>query len=90
MSDVEVPRYYSNAVNVAATLHDITVTFSQAVMMAFPEGVDGPHRPTLEPQCQVMMSYPHVKALLPLLSRAIADYENQFGEVPAPGINRSA
>ncbi len=86
MGDEILPRFYSNAVNVSPTVHDLTVTFMQVDGTALPPEAVGPHEPSVKAVCQVVMSIPHAKALLPLISRVIAQYETQFGVVPAPGV----
>ncbi len=36
------------------------------------------------------MSLGHAKSMLPLLARAIADYESQVGEIPSPGFEEGS
>lgn len=36
---------------------------------------------------KVGMSWGHLKSMVPLLARMVASYEEQFGEVPAPGFD---
>jgi hypothetical protein len=31
------------------------------------------------------MSLSHAKSMLPLMAKVIADYEQKFGQIPAPG-----
>jgi hypothetical protein len=31
------------------------------------------------------MSWGHLKSMIPLLARMVADYESRVGEIPAPG-----
>lgn len=37
---------------------------------------------------RIAMSWAHAKSMIPLLARLVADYESQFGEVPAPGFDQ--
>lgn len=36
---------------------------------------------------RVAMSVGHAKSMLPLLAKLIADYEDKFGQIPAPGFD---
>lgn len=36
---------------------------------------------------RVAMSLGHAKSMLPMLAKVIAEYERQFGSVPAPGFD---
>jgi len=89
-----VPRYYANIVNVATGPYDMTVTFLDIDITAIedapgmPAGVS--HKPALRSECQVVMSLGHVKAMVPLIVKAIADYETRNGVIPAPGFDESS
>lgn len=37
---------------------------------------------------RVTMGLSHMKAMIPLMAKMVADYESQFGPVPAPGFEQ--
>lgn len=37
---------------------------------------------------RVTMSLSHMKAMIPIMAKLVADYEGQFGSVPAPGFEQ--
>jgi len=39
---------------------------------------------------RVAMSLGHAKSMLPLLAKAIADYETQVGHIPSPGFEQGS
>jgi len=91
--EFEVPRFYANMVNVSLALYDVTLTFLDNDSTALPEEAPTSHAwrtRGLTPQCQVVMSLGHAKALIPLLVKGVADYETRFGVIPAPGFDESS
>jgi hypothetical protein len=91
-SDEGLPRYYSNLVNVATGAYDVTLTFLDFDMTNI-EPIEGApftysQPPDIRPQCQIVMSLGHAKSLVPMLVKAIADYETKHGEIPAPGFDQ--
>lgn len=76
--DGEAPVYYTNVVRAHIAAYDFTLDF----------GIKAPDTaPNAEPeqQCRIMMSLPHAKTMLPIMAKLIAQYEEQFGVIPAPG-----
>ena len=90
MTDQDLPRFYSNGVNVAGGPYDVTITFMTVDPTALPEGQEGPKAVTMKSAVQVVSSWGHLKAVLPLLVKAIADYESHFGIIPAPGFEEGS
>jgi hypothetical protein len=37
---------------------------------------------------RVTMSLSHMKSMIPIMARLVAQYEEQFGQVPAPGFEQ--
>jgi hypothetical protein len=89
----EVPRYYTNLVNVSLGSYDVVLTFLESdstLLPATPPTNDSWRTSGLAPKCQVVMSLGHAKALIPLLVKGIADFETRFGVIPAPGFDESS
>ena len=87
----ECPRFYTNFTNLASGPYDLTFTFLEAradVPTLAPGEEIGPPNPTTHPVAQVVMSWGHAKAILPLLVKLVAQYEETFGEIPAPGFDQ--
>jgi len=82
------PRFHANFVNLAPTPYDAIITFIDFDPTALPEGQGEPSKPTIRAVAQVEMSLAAVKALIPLMVKMIADYEQNFGEIPAPGFDQ--
>jgi hypothetical protein len=38
---------------------------------------------------RVAMSWAHLKSMIPLLVRVVADYETRLGQIPAPGFDQN-
>jgi hypothetical protein len=73
---------YANIVSVNAGGFDVSLTFGeQNHTRVRPEG------PEIHPVVKVTMSWGHLKSMVPLLARVVASYEQQFGEIPAPGFD---
>jgi hypothetical protein len=90
LSDLGLPRFYANGVNIAWGPYDVTVTFLEHDPTSLPEDQDGPHQPTSHSVAQVVMSLGHAKAMLPLFVKAIAAFEQRFGVIPAPGFDETS
>lgn len=89
----QIPRFYGNFVNIAVAAYDVTFTFVDKDFTDVPEHV----LPEMAwrtngviPTCQVVMSVAHAKAMIPLIVKGIADYEQKFGVIPAPGFDESS
>jgi hypothetical protein len=90
-SDVSpAPRFYSNGVHIAMTGYDLTITFLEGDPTILPDDQVGPHSPVLQARVQVTMALGCAKALIPGLVKAISQYEQQFGMVPAPGFEEDS
>lgn len=71
---------YANVVRIAAGPYDLVMDF----------GFRSPEEQRQDPSAfttvaRVSMSLAHAKSILPLLAQAIAEYEQQWGEIPVPG-----
>lgn len=92
MSDGEVPTFYVNLVGITAQPYDLVMTFGernpQPSMFAADPTAMAETPPLDRDVVRVQMSYAHAKTMLPLLARLIADYESQWGTVPAPGFEQ--
>ena len=89
----DVPRIYTNFTNLAAGPYDLTLTFAETKPVlpgGFAEPIGEPASPTITPVGQVVMSWGHAKAILPLLVKLVAQYEETFGEIPAPGFDQTS
>jgi len=77
---------YANAVTINGGPFDITLVFGRqdAPIPAQP-GSPAPVREVV----RVSMSWAHAKSMIPLLARVVAQYEERFGEIPAPGFNEN-
>lgn len=84
----DIPRFYANLINLWSGPYDVTITFLEGDGTVLPEGVDGPHAVRITPVAQVVMSWGHAKAILPLIVKMIAQYEEANGEIPAPGFDQ--
>lgn len=78
MADKDAPRFYANQMQAYVGAYDFTIDFS------FKRPESGPNSPA-DPVCRVSMSLGHAKNMLPILAGLIAQYEDQFGIIPAPG-----
>jgi hypothetical protein len=73
---------YANIVSVNAGAFDVSLTFGeQNHSRQLAEG------PETRPVAKVSMSWGHLKSMVPLLAKMVASYEQQFGEIPAPGFD---
>jgi hypothetical protein len=73
---------YANVVAVNGGPFDVSLTFGeQNYSRRLPEGVE------THALVKVSMSWAHLKSMVPLLAKVVAGYEEQFGEIPAPGFD---
>ena len=78
---------YANAVNVGAGPFDLMLVFGLA--QAVTVGSPGLQAHEITEVVRVSMSWGHAKSMIPLLAKMVADYEQQYGEVPAPGFGEN-
>lgn len=55
------------------------------LMQASPSSPGKPPVQRIGEVARISMSWGHAKSMIPLLAKIVADYESQYGEVPAPG-----
>jgi len=75
------PLFYANVAQAYAGPYDLTLEFGHK----HPEMLATQH---YQPVCRVAMSLSHAKTLLPILAKLIANYETEFGTIPAPGFDQ--
>lgn len=80
----EIPTKYSNVVNIMGGPFDIFLEFG----LKLP--THGPGDNEFDSVSRIHMSHSHAKTMLPILARVIAEYEQQFGSIPAPGFNEKS
>ena len=70
------PEFYTNAINIASSLYDVTLEFRANSPIPMKEN----HPPVVESKevCTIRMSPQHAKALAILLLKQVEDYEKQF------------
>ncbi len=73
----DVPSYYANAVRVMVSMFDFTLMVGQ---VGYREDGNLEMREAL----RLNLSPQHAKALAILLTRRVADYEEEMGEIPLP------
>jgi Protein of unknown function (DUF3467) len=79
----ETPFFYANVMEAHVGAFDFTLDF----------GYKPPEErgtPRYNKVCTVGMSLSHAKTMLPIIARLIAQYESQFGKIPAPGYDEQA
>ena len=79
-------QLYANVMMVAAGPFDVTMVFGHhdhagALRTASSEAI------TTE-VVRVAMSWAHLKSMIPLLVRVVAEYETKLGTIPAPGFDQ--
>jgi hypothetical protein len=87
------PRFYANVVNVASGPFDVTFTFLHTDTTKLPDTAVSETKwggSGLSVECQVYMSLGHAKAMIPLIVRQIAEFEEKWGVIPSPGFDESA
>jgi hypothetical protein len=80
-----VRPYYANFVEMYRTAFDLTMDFGYRTPEMFRQ-----KPPTFIVQARVAMSLGHAKSMIPLLARLVAEYEEKFGPIPAPGFDEQA
>jgi hypothetical protein len=81
--EAETPFYYVNAAQLHVAAYDMTFEFGYKT----PEQAPTQRMTKL---CTITMSLGHAKAMLPLMARMIAAYEQNVGKIPAPGYEEDA
>ena len=76
----DVPAVYANTVRVLASLFDFTLVIGQAGFKA-----DGTAE--MREAARVNLSPQHAKALLGVLAKRVAEYEDQFGVLPGDDLS---
>lgn len=79
-------RIYTNAVAVAGGPFDVTLTFGLQQQGPPAEG-EAPN--AVEQVVRVSMSWGHLKSMIPLIARLVAEYETKVGEIPSPGFGET-
>lgn len=79
------PSFYANVVNIAGGPFDLVLVFGKQDLTARkPDG-----QAMIEEVARVGMSWAHAKSMIPLLARLVAAYEQEQGEIPAPGFDQN-
>jgi len=73
-----VPFFYTNVMQAFLGPYDFVIDFGYKRPETAPAAAP-------DPACRVAMSLSHAKTMLPIIAKLIADYEGQFGKIPAPG-----
>lgn len=81
--DTEIPFFYANVVNMHVGPYDFVMEFGYKT----PE--EGPTNRYTK-ICNVTMGLGHAKAMLPMMAKLIAAYEQNVGQIPAPGYDDMA
>lgn len=76
------PKVYTNLVRIHGGAYDVTIDFQQQ-----PPGEEGKPPPQGETQVRVSMSWSHLKSMIPLMVKLVAEYEKGYGTIPAPGFD---
>jgi hypothetical protein len=77
---------YANSMAIAAGPFDVTLVFGQQDNAARTESNPAPASTEI---VRISMSWAHAKSMIPLLARVVAQYEQQLGEIPAPGFDQN-
>lgn len=65
---------------------DVTLVFGQQDLTSS----DGTRRPQRTREiAELTMSWGHLKSMIPLLAKLVANYEQQVGEMPSPGFDQA-
>jgi hypothetical protein len=75
---------YANVMKIAGGPFDVTLVFGQQDHTA---GRQPGQTPASE-VARIAMSWAHLKSMIPLLARVVADYETEVGEIPSPGFDQ--
>ena len=81
--DSQVPFFYANVMEAHVGAFDFTIEFGYK-----PPEERGTAR--YNKVCTVAMSLSHAKTMLPIITKLIAQYESNFGQIPAPGYDEQA
>lgn len=78
-------QVYANVVMTAAGPFDVALVFGyQDYTRHAPDTLPATHE-----VARVAMSWGHLKSMIPLMARLVAQYETQVGEIPAPGFEEN-
>lgn len=80
----DAERTYANAVKVHGGPFDAMLIFG---LLQPAPGVPPDQPPEVTEVARVSMSWGHLKSMVPLLARMVADYESKVGQIPAPGFD---
>jgi uncharacterized protein DUF3467 len=83
MNPESVPFYYVNIVQMHVGAYDFTMEFGYKT----PEEAPTQRYTNV---CTVTMGLGHAKAMLPIMAKLIAAYEQNVGQIPAPGYEDQA
>lgn len=84
MSDEsDAPFFYANVMQAHMGAFDLWIEFGH-------KSAQTAQSKQFDSVCTVAMSLSHAKSMIPLLTRLIAAYETQFGQIPAPGYDEQA
>lgn len=83
MSDASRNPVYANVVDITVGPFDLVIDFG----FRPPESMKR-QSTEYETVARVAMSLAHAKSMLPLLARAIAEYEQKIGPITAPGFDQ--
>lgn len=80
----EAPGFYTNALKVTGGPFDVMLLFG-----LLQPGSGGPAAPMTEitEVARISMSWGHLKSMIPMLARLVAEYESKVGQVPSPGFD---
>lgn len=73
---------YTNALKASGAAFDVTLVFG---LLQPGPGAPADQPPVVSEVARVSMSWGHLKSMVPLLARLVADYESKVGQIPAPG-----
>jgi hypothetical protein len=77
-------RVYANVMKIAGGPFDVLLTFGIQKHPDQPGQV-----PVVTEVAEVSMSWAHLKSMIPVMAKVVADYESRFGPVPAPGFGEN-
>jgi hypothetical protein len=78
----QAERIYTNAMKLNGGPFDVMLIFG---VMQPPPGAPAGQSAEVGEVARISMSWGHLKSMIPLLARMVADYESRVGEIPAPG-----
>lgn len=79
------PQVYANVLMTAAGPFDVSLVFGHQDHAYQTDA----SIPTTTEVARVAMSWGHLKSMIPLMARLVAQYETQVGEIPAPGFEQN-